>query len=118
MVVITAIALFGAYSNPIVSYAVQEKMIEVESQAPVMDRIARCESGNTHYAKNGQVLVMGNSNKSVDIGLYQINQKVWGSKATELGYNLFDEQDNKAMAYYIFKHHGTEPWYASSKCWQ
>ena len=108
----------GAYFNPVISYAVQEKILEVDSQAPVMDRIAKCESTNTHFGKNGQVLVRGNTNNSVDVGRYQINEKVWGTKATELGYNIFDEKENKEMAYWIYKNHGTEPWYSSEKCWR
>lgn len=108
----------GSYFNPIITYAVKEQIKEVDSQAPVMDRIAKCESQSKHFAKNGQVLVMGNTNKSVDVGKYQINQQVWGAKATELGYNIFTEEGNKSMAYWIYKNHGTEPWYSSQKCWQ
>lgn len=116
--VLYAVFMTGAYLNPVVSYAVQEKILEVDAQAPVMDRIARCESGNSHFGKNGQVLVMGNTNKSVDVGKYQINMSVWGAKATALGYDLFTEQGNKDFAYWLYKNHGTEPWYSSEKCWK
>lgn len=109
----------GAYFNPIITYATQEKVVEkvVEVSVPVMDRIARCESTNTHFDKNGQVLVRGNTNRTVDVGRYQINS-VWFKKATELGLDVFKEEDNKKMAYWIYHNHGTEPWYASEKCWR
>jgi len=71
-----------------------------------MARIAKCESGNSHYDKNGQVLI----NKSRDVGRYQINVQVWGKKATELGYDLYNEKDNEAFALWLFENKGSEPW--------
>ena len=82
-----------------------------------MERIAKCESGNNQFDSTGQVQLNANTNKSVDIGVFQINNKVWGKKATELGYDLMVEKDNRAMAEYIYETRGTEPWGASSKCW-
>lgn len=97
---------------------VQEVKADVKDSMPaILDRIAKCESGNTHFDKNGQVLMRGNTNRTVDIGAYQINT-VWFKKATELGYDLFKEEDNKKMAEWIFENHGTEPWYLTKKCWK
>jgi hypothetical protein len=96
-------------------YATETIEVPVEVVPPVMERIAKCESGNTHY-RNGQVIMNANTNKTVDIGKYQINS-IWNKKATELGLNLTDEKDNEAMAMYIYKTHGTEPWYSSKACW-
>jgi hypothetical protein len=107
----------GAYLNPVVSYATQEKLVEVRGNALVMDRIAKCESGNTHFEK-GQVLVRGNKNGSVDVGRFQINVSIWGAKASSLGYDIFTEKGNTEMAYWIYANHGTEPWYLSAKCWR
>lgn len=104
-------------------YAVPNKVvvnqitIEEKADYPVLDRIAKCESGNRHFGESGQVLVMGNTNKSVDIGRYQINNVVWGKKATELGLDLMKEKDNRTMAEYIYKNFGTEPWVYSKHCW-
>lgn len=118
--------LAGAYFNPVVSYATQEKEVLVKADtpdAPVLDRIAGCESQGdrkskgAQYGKDGQVIVRANTNGSVDIGRYQINEKVWGAKATELGLNLFVEADNKKMAEWIYANKGTEPWYPSKACW-
>lgn len=105
----------GGMLNPITSYATIEKLVPVETVSPVLERIAKCESGNTHY-KNGQVIFNSNKNGSVDIGKYQINS-IWNSKATELGLDLSKEKDNEAFAMYLYKTHGTEPWYSSVKCW-
>lgn len=89
---------------------------EIEVDIPILEKIAECESGNRHYGESGQVLLMGNKNGTVDIGRYQINT-VWFKRATELGFNLMDEEDNRAMAEYILTHHGTAPWKYSAHCW-
>jgi len=115
--ILYATFMAGAYFNPIISYAVQDKIVEVERTAPVMERIAKCESGNRHF-ENGQVLVRGNKTReSVDVGKYQINTKIWGKKATELGFDIFSEKGNTDMAMYIFKNFGSDAWNASKKCW-
>lgn len=123
---IIALAVFSAIGWGIVAGAtyfpridvVEAQVIkEVSAKAPIMDKIAQCESGNSHIdRKTGQVLLRGNTNKTVDIGKYQINS-VWHKKATELGYDITKEADNEAMAYWIFSNRGTGDWYASQKCW-
>jgi hypothetical protein len=90
--------------------------VEASSVSPVLARIAKCESNNQHF-ENGQVLVRGNTNGSVDVGRYQINISYWGKKATELGINLFDEQGNETFAKWLESNHGTEPWVWSKHCW-
>lgn len=102
--------------HPKVVFAEKEVVVEVESDAPVMSRIAKCESGGKHISPSGQVVVNVNSNGSYDTGLYQINS-IWNKKATELGYDLYKESDNKAFAMYLYKTHGSEPWYSSKSCW-
>jgi hypothetical protein len=93
--------------------------VEAEEVTPaVMERIAECESGNSHYAKSGQIVTNGNTNGTVDIGKYQINLFYWGDKATELELDLTIEEDNEAFALYLYDLHGTEPWIWSKKCWQ
>lgn len=130
IVIITAILITGAYfigseSNKEIIYEQVEKEVikEVEIEAPVLDRIAGCESqGNrnskgTHYDKNGQVLMRSNANRTVDLGKYQINT-IWFAKATELGLDLTREDDNKKMAEWIYRNRGTGDWSASAKCWK
>jgi hypothetical protein len=58
-----------------------------------------------------------NTNKTVDIGRYQINS-VWNKKASELGLDLTIEADNEKMAYWIYENRGTGDWYSSEKCWK
>lgn len=103
--------------NPSIVYTRAEVIKEVPVKASVMDRIAKCESPTGHYDSNGQVALNANSDHSVDIGKYQINNKVWGKKATEMGLNLMVEKDNEQMAQYIYQNYGTGAWYSSSKCW-
>jgi hypothetical protein len=114
--------LVGGYElgslHPKTVYADREvvKEVEVDAKSPVLDRIAKCESNNTHFAKNGQVLVKVNTNGTTDTGKYQINS-IWGAQATKLGLNLYDEHDNEAFAKWLYANKGTEPWSASAKCW-
>lgn len=121
IVAILIIVLVGVYyygtTKSEIEYKQVEVVKEVEIDAPVLDRIAKCESGGNHYAKSGQVLVVGNTNKSVDVGKYQINAQIWGAKATELKLNLFVEKDNEEFAKYLYRTQGTEPWVWSKKCW-
>ncbi len=97
---------------------------------PVLQRIAQCESHASHYCTDaliakhmcpkgmlGQVLVRGNKNKSVDVGLYQINADTWGAIATDNGFNIYTEEGNTQMARWIYENRGTADWEASRKCW-
>lgn len=130
---ISAWALYGAFSSgsiyhPQVAHG-DTVTVEVQADAPVLARIADCESGQrnpktgraikgtaTQYDKNGQVLMRTNSDKTVDVGYMQINSKNF-AEATKLGYDLTKKEDNIAYAKYIYANRGTEPWYSSSSCW-
>lgn len=119
-----AITAFVVYFNYLPAQPTPLTIIEVvhaeqvEHTTPILDKIAECESGNVHFdPKTGQVLTVGNNNKTVDIGRYQINEHYWGEKATSLGLDLFDEEDNKEMAEWILANYGTEPWVHSKGCW-
>lgn len=85
--------------------------------AAVMQRIAKCESGDSQYDKNGQVLIHINSNSTVDVGRFQINT-VWESQATKLGYDLTKNEDNRQFALWLYENKGTQSWESSAKCWQ
>lgn len=123
MVVMAGLSVIGwsvyAGSNyvPRTVYAEKEVVVTVKGHSPVMDRIAQCESGGSHYdKKTGQVIMRANTNKTVDVGKYQINS-VWYKKATELGLDITKEKDNEAMAYWIYENRGTGDWIYSSNCW-
>jgi hypothetical protein len=94
-----------------------EKIVEVvvKEIPPVMERIAKCESGGTHY-RNGQVIFNSNTNGSVDVGIYQINS-VNFKDATARGFDVTKEADNVAYAQLLYAERGTEPWYSSKVCW-
>lgn len=123
------IFLFGGYMNPQTIVTKAEVIKEVPTKAQILEDIADCESGKRlpngkavkgsarHYAPSGQVLMTGNTNKSVDVGKYAINS-VWFKKATELGLDITKEDDNKAMAMWIYENRGTEDWYPSKSCWR
>lgn len=118
--IVIALSLAIAYQmgtlNPIVKTVFAEKIVEVETVPPIMQKIARCESGGIHK-KNGQVIFNSNTNKTVDIGKYQINS-IWNKKATELGLDLTIEKDNEKFAMWLYKNYGTSPWDSSRKaCW-
>lgn len=128
-IVVGLIMIGRATSNKVV-YTKQEVIKEVEMSTPILDKIAKAESRNSHYCTEelvkfkmcasselGQVLIRANKNGTVDIGRYQINNYYWGAKATEQGLNLWDEKDNYKMALWIYKNYGTEPWESSSKNW-
>ncbi len=104
--------------HPVTVYAEREVVKEVKGHAPIMDKIAICESGGKHIdPATGQVLMRSNVNKSVDVGKYQINS-VWYKKATELKLDVTKEADNEKMAYWLYENRGTGDWYASKDCWQ
>lgn len=107
------------YPTTITKEVVKEIIVNQEIKYPILDKIAICESGNKHFDTNGQVLVRGNTGNrtSVDVGRYQLNVMYHGKRATEMGLNLFNEQDNKTYAVYLFETQGSEPWRASIKCW-
>jgi len=120
-IVILALALTiqyfrWAYPTEKVVEVVKEVIVNQNINYPVLDRIAECESNNSHYDKNGQVMLRGNTNKTVDVGVFQINS-VWFAKATELGLDLTKEADNREFAKYLYTTRGTEDWVYSKKCW-
>jgi hypothetical protein len=82
---------------------------------PILQKIAACESRNTHYDRHGRVL-RGRKNPQ-DVGKYQINTAVWGTVAAQQGYDLYDEQGNEQMARYLLAHYGSVPWRHSAGCW-
>jgi len=81
----------------------------------MMGKIAFCESDGRHFDENGEV-VRGKANP-YDIGKYQINVLYWGEKAKELGYDIFTEEGNEAMALQMYREQGTKPWLSSKPCW-
>jgi hypothetical protein len=109
---------FGANYFAKTSYAEIQVPVIVESSStpPVLQRIAKCESHNSQFDKNGQVVIHVNADKTYDIGEYQINS-LHEKEATKLGLNLMIEKDNAAYAKFIYANRGTGDWYSSQDCW-
>lgn len=116
IVAIAGVVQYFRWAYPTEVIVEKEVLVEREITYPVLERIAICESNNKHFGESGQVLMVGNTNKSVDVGRYQINS-LWFKKANELGLDLTLEKDNEAFAIYLYKTYGTEPWVWSKKCW-
>lgn len=110
MFIFMGLAVYVGMRNPVV------KAELVKEFPPILTKIAKCESPTGHW-KNGQVVVGVNKNGSYDTGKYQINS-IWNKKATELGFNLAVEQDNEAMAEWIYANRGTGDWSSSANCWR
>jgi len=83
--------------------------------APVMLKIASCESQMRMYDIDGSVL------RGVavpqDRGLLQINENYWLKKSKELGYNIYDIDGHLDMAKYILDTQGVNAWLPSKSCW-
>jgi hypothetical protein len=90
-------------------------IVQEDTLPPVLHRIAQCESRGQHFTKDGSV-VRGKQH-AADLGLFQINTVVWGTKAQELGYDLHTPEGNTNMARYLFDNYGSVPWQSSAACW-
>ena len=110
-------AYFASNYIPRTVYADKEIIKEVTPVSPVMQRIAKCESGNNHYGKDGQVIVHVNKDGTYDQGKYQINS-IHNAAAKKMNLNLMVEKDNEAYAMYLYTNEGTGDWYSSRSCWQ
>ncbi len=82
---------------------------------PVMIQIAKCESGFRHTLADGSVLT--GVVDSADTGVMQINKRYHNEKATTMGLNLNDINQNMAYARHLYETQGTRPWNASAYCW-
>jgi hypothetical protein len=99
-----------------------ERTLVVEVEAPedpavIMEKIARCESGGTHYRKDGTLIKNVNNNGTIDFGKFQINS-AWEAKAASMGMNIYLPEGNEAFAYWLYDTRGTEDWYSSKHCWK
>lgn len=105
-----------ATSTPIiieVSYSkerVQELIKEAFPDAPIMLKVAACESGFLQHAYNP-------TNDSHDGGVFQISQKYHGQQMEKLGLDPYDVKDNIAYARILYDRNGLRDWSASKHCW-
>ncbi len=109
---------YGMNAAPTMTAINTIQIVTQNEIAPILKKICMAESGCKQFTKNGLPVMYANTNGSVDIGKYQINSRVWGTKAKELGYDLLSEKGNEAMATWILENRGTSPWISSSKNWE
>lgn len=104
---------------------VKPKEAQIAVYPTKLGKIADCESGDgtdgsaRQFYEDGSV-VIGKYTKAEfgkDVGKHQVNEKVWGKKARELGYDIYTDGGNDLMAIWIYERHGSGPWSASRKCW-
>lgn len=95
---------------------VEAKVREYWQDAPVMAKVAYCESTFRHFGENGQAL-RGRVN-SADVGVMQINETVHKATAVKMGLDLEKLDDNLAYARHLYRTQGTAPWVYSAHCWQ
>ena len=82
---------------------------------PVMIEIARCESTFRHELADGTIL-QGRVDPA-DTGVMQINKRYHLGTASAMNLNLENIYDNMAYARHLYETQGTQPWSASSDCW-
>lgn len=113
-----AIFMAGAYFNPVITYATQEKevLVKDDSFPVILQKICMAESGGKQFKADGNV-VRGRVNPS-DIGYCQINEPIWNDKARQMGLDIYTEKGNKDMAKFIFENYGTDPWNSSKAGWK
>lgn len=89
----------------------EERIIELIEEtfwdAPVMLRVARCESGLKSDAYNP-------TNDSHDRGIFQISRKYHGQSDAD----MYDVRKNLAYARQLYDKNGLRDWEASRDCWQ
>jgi hypothetical protein len=94
---------------------VEAKVREYWQDAPVMAKVAYCESTMRQYGKDGQP-IRGRVNPA-DVGVMQINETVHAAAAAKMGLDLETLDGNLAYARYLYRTQGTAPWIYSKPCW-
>jgi hypothetical protein len=124
-------ALFGGVFMGIGAVWFSSHTIEAQTvtqaapDAPILERIADCESGTgkpgtgTQFRKDGSVVTNANTNGTVDVGKYQINlNPAHIREMATLGLNPLTEEGNTAYAKFLYENHGTGDWDSSAHCWR
>lgn len=102
---------------PFIPIAIAEAPIEDDGFIgyPTLRRICTCESGLTHYTKDGAVLKGTINNR--DIGICQINEYYHEKEIKFLGIDIYTRDGNIEFAKHLYNKQGTAPWVWSKKCW-
>ena len=93
---------------------VTQQIRTVFADAPLMVRVAKCESGLVHL-KNGEMI--RNRDGSSARGVFQVLMRVHQPQMQKMGLN--PERTDHYLAYvrYLYDQYGLAPWQASRHCW-
>lgn len=94
---------------------VEARVREYWQDAPIMAKVAFCESTMRQYTEDGKPL-RGRVN-AADVGVMQINETVHLASAKKMGLNLETLDGNLAYARHLYRTQGTAPWVYSEHCW-
>jgi hypothetical protein len=94
---------------------IEEQITTAFPDAPVMLRIARCESELHQFEDDGSVH-RGEINPR-DTGLFQINETYHLAQSRRLGMDIYTLAGNIAYARYLYDRNGTRDWNWSRSCW-
>jgi hypothetical protein len=122
MTIVTAFVLCSTASaavyhelSPKLVYADRKVEVPIQPDIPILTKICNAESGGKQFNSDGSV-VRGKVNPS-DIGICQINEPTWNDRARKLGFDIYTQDGNEAMAQWIFLNYGDIPWSASKAGW-
>ncbi len=83
--------------------------------APIMERVAYCESTHTQFISEG-VVHRGVANNK-DVGIFQINEKYHLKDSKKMGIDIYSIEGNMEYARHLYETQGLQPWSASRPCW-
>lgn len=86
----------------------------------VLDTIAGCESGWTHYIENkdGSRKVLRGKINSEDIGYLQVNKTYHEKKAQNMGIDIYTLSGNIEYSLHLAVNDGLYHWNPSRYCWK
>ncbi len=95
--------------------SLHEYVDEYFKDAPIMSRIAYCESRYRHLNPDGSIF-RGRQVKE-DIGVMQVNLTYHEATAKKMNINLYSLNGNLEYARALYEKQGTTPWDSSKPCW-
>ena len=104
-----------AFRSPVPSKEVEARVRREFRDAPVMVRIAWCESRFRQHDSDGSVL-RGKVNPR-DRGVFQINEPWHLETANRLGFDIYSLDGNIGYARHLYERRGTADWKWSRPCW-
>ena len=107
------VKLYNKFNTPKIEEQEQINQVVIPEE---LQKIAQCESGNTHYEKDGVTVLRGKLN-NLDVGKYQINLYFHQKQAEEMRIDLFSEKGNEEYALWLYEKEGSIPWNWSKSCW-